>query len=704
MEEQIFLNQDNITPLEYYDSQTEESSDIEPSVERNYDQKGSTINTVVFEKAISKINYFLNIGDCFNIGIEEHSDRLIIEKNCEKIYTERYLEDEYKSKTVYDINNFHINHVPLLFKYKNQGHVKFRYIIGIRHNNDNLLFVPVFVKDDVIISFACASLNKYDIINDERFTRDTGGYPTADKISLHEKVYGKKAEKGGWYKIQRNTEESDVKAIWITMISGRSINQYDPNPDNRDFYYYYNPENGFNIKAPTPQNFIEGFDDIPKVTEGNPGDFYKDKNGDIYMKVDAHNIDHIDAEPFDARTHKLREISISANMANKRKNHEGFIGVMSPTTRPSYRGSICHRGKMYIKFFKTEIEAAKFYDYHSLALHGVRTTINNVLPLSVQNDLLLYGIEKIPAEYRVKENSLPKGISKKNDKEYQVWRKYDTLKINKIYDTYEKAYTAWQEFENEIVRFKETEKEKILDRNKANYDDKHGYIVIQQDGKEYRIKLSIDAYKEFVNCHWVMKNGKPRGVYKGKDADLHVHVMGFYIKDYNRREMGTVDHRDQDPLDCTKEALRPASASLQAQNQKSKNRYGYKGVFLCGRKFWTEYKGKRTGGFDCLEDAARNYNSLVEKDMGRDENGRIKGYVNIIPEGKRTTVKDLFSMENLTSELLQEANVTEIKSIVLINPELHKYLPIELRDNRSIHKQNYKIVRDKIIIEILKLE
>jgi hypothetical protein len=681
----------------------EESSDCESTDDENI-SIGNSATEFPIKKMPVKTNYFLNIGNCFNIGIEENVDMLIINKNEDKNYTEKDLENEYVKNTINDIGQFYITKIPTLLKYKNKGQRKFRYVIGVEYNNAKLLFVPIFVKNDVITSFACVSVEKYEMLHDQRFSPNPGGYPSVNTINLHEKVHGKKAEKGGWYKLEKNAEDGNLKAIWITMISGRSLNQYDPNQDSRDFYYYHNSENGFNIKAPAPKNFIEGFYDVPKITEGNPGDFYKDKNGDIYMKVDVHNIDHIDGEPFDVRTHKLREITLSANQANRRKVGDRYSGVVK-TPAGRYQGVFLCRGKRLNKNFQTEIEAARFYDYYSLAIHGVRTMINNVLPTEVENDLLLYGIEKIPLEYRIKEKkTLPKGINLLPSGKYWVIKSYLTLKFDKICESYEEAFEALQEAEKEIDTLKEKEKEDTLELNKANYNDTYGYIVIEKDGKEYKIKLNIIAYKEFVHYTWYMRNGRPNGSYKGKRADLHIHVIGFYIPHYNRREMGTVDHRDQDPLDCTIESLNPESASLQAQNAKSKNIWGFKGVILTFDNFSTNYKGKMTGGFDCLEDAAREHNNQVEKDLGRDENGRVRGYINIIPEGKRTTLRDLFSMDQLTSEMVQEANIGEIKAIIIVNPEFKKFMPSECREIRKINKDNYEIIRDKIITELLKLE
>ena len=123
------------------------------------------------------IEYFLNIGNCFNIGIEINKDMLIFEINENKIYTEKDLENEYKLNTVHNIVDFTIDDIPKLYKYKNTNHIKYRYIIGIEYNKNKLMFIPNFIKGDVIQSFACVSFEKFDIIKEGRFSPNSMGYP-----------------------------------------------------------------------------------------------------------------------------------------------------------------------------------------------------------------------------------------------------------------------------------------------------------------------------------------------------------------------------------------------------------------------------------------------------------------------------------------------------------------------------------------------
>jgi hypothetical protein len=659
------------------------------------------IETEEIEK--KNIKYFLNIGRYFRIGLEEPFDKLIVEKDENTVYTEEDLEHDYRSNTI-ESNNIvesNLDNVPKLFKYKGKGKIKYRYFIALKYNNRNLIFLPYGLKS-VIQSFACIFLEKFSLVSDLRFYCNNNGlgYPVSDHLSLHEAIYGKKAEKGGWYFVEKTRKNSKIEAIWITMISGRSINQYDPDPSNRNFYYYHNDENGCNIKVPEPLNFIEGFDAIPKITEGNPGDFYKDDKGKIYIKVDEHRIDHIDSVPSDCRTHKLREIACTTNSANRKKSEKKYTGCQSYENEiKPYRGCIVFRTRSYERSFKTEIEAARFYDYYAFALHGVFIRNNNTLTLEEQNELLLYGIEKIPTKYLVLEknkNDYP-GLRKISNSKYIVDRVYKELKIRKTYNTYEEAFKSWTKFQNKIQTMIKNERELTLKLNQKNFDSEYGYLVIEdtKENRTVRVKLNIEAYLEFVHCTWRIDLGKPNGVYKGKSKDLHVHTMKFYNEDYNRREFGSVDHINQNFFDCTIESLRAASQSLQIQNTKRKNVLNYTGVGITGKYFTANYKDKHKTGFKYIEDAARMYNSLVLDDFGEDEEGNSIGRLNNVPDGKKTSVKDLYSCEKLTYDMLKNITVTEMRSIATLSKQLKLHLKIG--QVSKITKKNYEEVRDKTI-------
>ena len=676
-------------------------NEIEDQSETEEDQSETEVDD--YETKATK--YFLNFGDCFKVGIESTFDKLIIEKEENTSYTVKDLEYEYRLNTVLgnNIADFKIDNIPRLFKYKNKGQLKNRYAITIRYNGNDLIFLPVFKNDD-ILTFVCVSFEKFSSVNELHITESDNGYPQSQKTSLHEIIRGKKAEKQGWYLIEKNDPDSNIDAIWITMTSGRSADAYDPDPSKKDFYYYHNPENGFNIKIPNPEFFIEGFENLPKIKEGNHGDFYKDKNGSIYIKIDDHYIDHIDSVPQDARTHKLREILKYANAINKIKKKNVYVGVSKE--RDLYVGEMLYKGKKYRKSFKTKIEAARFYDYHALSLHGVYVRNNNTIDPEEQKELFLYGIEKIPSHYRVVEkekNEFPGITFSKDRNKYRLKRNFKSLFVCCFCDTFEEAYELWIKFEDDIEKLKEAERKETLENNKDNFDSTHGYLIVKNGETqiEHKIKLNIEVYLEFVHCNWWFNRGKPCGTYKGKTQDLHLHVMEFYNEDYNKREYGTVDHRYQDHLDCTIETLRPASASLQAQNIKRWNSLGYKGVSIKENSFIAKYKNKNLGSFEYLEDAARAYNKAVDEEFGKDTSGKSNGLINIVPDNIKTSVKDLYSNENLTLETLQNITLTGLRSLIFVNEKVRNNLNIDYLPtrelNKEINKENFEDIRNKII-------
>ena len=469
--------------------ETDEIISITPMIADGITTEENTSETEENEQ--KDIKYFLNIGRYFRIGLEYPFDKLIVEKDENTVYTEEDLEDDYKLNTVEsnDITDSNIGDVSKLFKYKDKGKIKYRYFIALKYNNQNLICLPYGLKG-VIESFACIFLEKFPLIADLRFYCSNNGYPQSGHLTLHEAIYGKKAEKGGWYLVEKTRKNSKIEALWITMISGRAINQYDPDPTNRNFYYYHNDENGCNIKVPEPTSFISGFDRMPKITEGNPGDFYKDDVGNIYIKIDEHRIDHIDSVPSDCRTHKLREITCTTNSANRKKSDKKYTGCQSSGNEINpYTGSIVFKNRSYERNFETELEAARFYDYYAFALHGVFIRNNNTLTFEEQNALLLHGIEKIPLEYLVlerKKNDYP-GLRKISNSKYIVDRVYRDLKIYETYNTYDEAFKSWTRFQNKIDTTVKKEKEITLKINKKNYDFQFGFLILLKIKKKTKL-------------------------------------------------------------------------------------------------------------------------------------------------------------------------------------------------------------------------
>ena len=623
--------------------------------------------------------------------------------------------DPNNSSTRADLENFYVNNESLFKVNKN-------YFLKLRVLQENMYFIPIFNRLGIIVNFPYVLEKNFDKIGDFTFTNGNKCYPktTAGDRSLHEIINGKKAEQGGWKLIKEckgkifNQEEKrfvKLEARWITMISGRSIDKYDPDPESIKFLYYYDEKNNCNIKV-APWNekssWLPGtFIGSPHPNVGKIGEFYKDPSGNIYVKIDEHVIDHINMKPEDARDYNLREICVSSNDCNRAKKGE-YVGVTK--TKTNYQGSINFRYANYTKPFGTRDEAACFYDYYALALHGVEVTNNNILTRKEINRVLLGGVDAIPEFFRYKgrrERDLPKGIMlNKGTQVYTVKRKYKTLKIEETFKTLEEAKKKLDWFNNEIQKMIDIENEEIIKLNRSKCKNGYGYISINNTriGEIQKVKLNEETFVIFGHLSWYFDaHGKPVGMYKGKMKSLHVHTIEHYFGEYNKKLHGTIDHKNIDPLDCTIESLRPATHSLQTQNRNTKNILGFQGISLVKDKFRaamrTEIKNcgnkiKLKGqNFYILEDALRFYNKMVIERFGLDEKGNPVGKVHIVPN-TITYVKDLYDRKMLTEERIKNAVKTELISILAVNPD---WMIGILSEPKKIPRNDLAIYREEIL-------
>ena len=598
--------------------------------------------------------------------------------------------DPDNSSTRDDLEKFYVNN-DTLFKINKQ------YFLKLRVLGENIFFTPVFNRGGMIVNFPYVVENDFNKVKNFTFFNNTRGYPAAtDGRTLHEIINGKKAEQGGWKLIKEckgkifNKEEKrfvKLEARWITMISGRSVDKYDPDPESIKFLYYYDEINNCNIKV-APWNekssWLNGnFDGPPHPNNGEVGQFYKDPSGNIYVKIDEHVIDHMNIKPEDAREYNLREICVSANDCNQAKKGQQF-GVWK--TKNNYQGCVQVRYKKYAKTFGTRDEAACFYDYYALALHGVEVSHNNILTRKEINRVLLEGVDAIPEFFRYHgrdEREFPKGIRLiKGSKLYQIEIQYKTLKVNETFQIFEEAKNKLDWFNNEKQKMIDKENEDIVKMNKSKCRDGYGYIPIKNTkiGKIQNIKLNEETFIIFGHLSWSFdKDGRPVGKYNGKMRSLHIHTMEYYFGEYNKKIHGTIDHKNIDPLDCTIESLRPATRSLQNQNRNTKSVLGFQGITLANDKFKatmsTQIKnnGKtrvksKSSNFDILEDALRFYNKLVIEKFGLDEKGNPVGKVHVIPN-TTTYVRDLYNIRVLTEEKIKNAGKMELQSILAVNPD-----------------------------------
>jgi hypothetical protein len=500
-----------------------------------------------------------------------------------------------------------------------------------------------------------------------------------------------------WQLVKPNDLLNPVTAMWITMISGRSSDKYDPDPSNQNFYYYTNAEN-FNIKVPKPEVFIqlevENKVGPPHIKQGEPGIFYKDAENNIYIHIDGHVIDHMNQHKYDCFNTNLREITISANNSNcKTINDDNkkckYRGV-TVSRRNTYIASINGR---YNKSFLTAKDAALFYDYHVLAFHGVLVENNNLLNIDIQKEILLKGVEAIPKAYQLieKKRDLPVGILRVRNS-YRVHMMVDTEQWCKDTQNYEEALKILDTFKSKRDAIELQKKLDKIEANKHNVDDKYGYIIPINE-KNSKFKLDIETYNIFLHTNWSMNmQGVPYGRINGKITTLHTAVIEYYIKDYDRELFGSIDHRFHNYYDCTIANLRPANNSIQSHNKQVKNYLGFANIKTNCKKFMVDFNSQRKS-FEYLKDAIIYRNQLVNDEFGFDDNGVSIGNIISINDIDNCNVEDLYHISKLKIDDIEKACIDELKSIYCVNDDVCKFLnkhDIILKHIKSENSDNIK--------------
>lgn len=321
-----------------------------------------------YEEIVDTDIVWTNIADIAQVRIGRKNRS----KNCVIIEMKA---DNY---TTDDLEKYYANTENILFRFKKNLERRYQYFIRMEVSGEKIVLI-VLCKDCYIINFATVSDENFDKVKDfkfyliEHYIRIVGCSKT-----LHELIKGKKAEKGGWKLIYQNDPEYSVEPLWITMISGRSIDKYDPDPENANFLYYYDEINNCNVKIKKwdkKSNWLpENPGEFPDPNLGNIFDYYKNPEGKIYVKIDQFFIDHVNSDSFDNRNINIREITCSANASNYIKN-DGYYGVRSNVSG-TFEGKLKHKEKFYYKNFDDEKDAATFYDYYMLALNGVEVSNN----------------------------------------------------------------------------------------------------------------------------------------------------------------------------------------------------------------------------------------------------------------------------------------------------------------------------------------
>lgn len=386
----------------------------------------------------------------------------------------------------------------------------------------------------------------------------------------------------------------------------------------------------------------------------------------------GYKIDHINSNGLDNRKNFLREISNSANTANrikKKGTSSKFIGV-SKTKSGKWRPSIKSNNKnTTLRSFENELEAARARDMYAVLFYKEAAKLNylngkKILKQEEIENIINKGIEAFPEDFKPGDRNLPKNIYDNNGYGYICKVYYDGNTYKDTAKTIDEAIIKLENLNKKINEIKEEKKlkEKIkIDRNSK------GTAIIKTFNKEKNINGEFEVDDEdwliFSKYKWYISHGYATGnVDDIKNKPLHYHIYKNIDKDYQIEAGKSIDHIDRNKKNCKRDNLRILTQSQQVQNREidRKSKLIYKGIILLHGEFYVNYKKTRKGPFKYLEDAGKEYNNMALKDY----DGAM---INKIPNIK-TTVEDLYHKDNMSIEFINSIEtISEMYTIFKIN-------------------------------------
>lgn len=364
--------------------------------------------------------------------------------------------------------------------------------------------------------------------------------------------------------------------------------------------------------------------------------------------------DHRYSNGLDNRKSMLTLRTFGENAQNRIKETgkytSDYTGVYSKKNG-SYSAKIAYQGKsIFIGTYKTEIEAAKAYDIYAIFYYGKDGKTNNTLSENEINNILANGI---PIEYQKikKERELPKNIVMTKFGKYNCKVQKNGEIIHECgIDTLEEAI----EIRDNIIRNLEKKHNSMIKLKipKKSPDGNNIIFLKNKKGKivaetivDKNLWLDLIQYSWYLSSHEYVMGYPPE-----RHVSIQIYLYEKYIGEIPKGY--TVDHADCNPLNNILSNLRFADGSLQAHNQKNREKSitGYKGVSISGDKFITQFLGIKYR-FEYLEDAARKYNELAREKYGDN------ACQNKISENTKTTVYDFFPKE------ITEEYIKNIKSL-----------------------------------------
>lgn len=406
-------------------------------------------------------------------------------------------------------------------------------------------------------------------------------------------------------------------------------------------------------------------------------------------------IDHENSNGLDNRSCNLREISCSANAANRSKNPNTtskYLGVSHNKSFNKWSGHIAHNHKNYgLGLFENELDAVKARDIYAVHLYKRAAKLNRsdsgnlFLSEDEITDIITNGL---PEKYvkKKKQRDLPTNIATKNGKYYYRIRHGGggNVHMSKVYDTLAEAVLELAKFKEVLVE-KDRKARELVENNIKR---KNGIAILETHNinGEVNGEFLVDdhVWKEFVHSKWSLNiDGYAIGNYNGKKKALHIHIYNKYKGDVPDKH--TIDHVDRNRKDARLDNLRTATRSQQSQNSvmPKQTRVMYTGVKWDSGKFVCKYKSKTIGSSLIMEEAAEMYNQAVLKDH---PNPRL----NIITTSG-TTIETLFHKNNLTVDIVKGIKtVGDMRAVFHVNEDWRRTSGYVLKQMKKANLEEYK--------------
>jgi hypothetical protein len=398
---------------------------------------------------------------------------------------------------------------------------------------------------------------------------------------------------------------------------------------------------------------------------------------------EGHTLDHIDSNGLDNRKSKIREISNSANNANRVKKENTtsqYIGVSFDKDRQKWFAKIKNNGQQIaLGRFDTEKSAAIMRDIFAVDIYKECAKLNKdssgdfLLSKEEIDAIIKFGVP-LELQRQYKKRDLPNNIYLRDNGTYRYIFEYNGKRHAKTFKTLDEAQEGLDQKRCELNQI--GKEAKLLIENDIIRNNQ-GIAYINTRSKDGKINgeflLDDEDWKMFIHHNWHIHE-----TYYAQTSDKigdsrSLHVLVYIIHNGPVPKGKSIDHINSDAKhDCRSSNIRAATPSQQAQNKTYKREaiIQYKGVYTQNGLFNAKSRfnnvGYQKGPFVTMEEAALAYNELVLKHHGKDAK------VNVIIT-KNTSSEKLYGKSNLTLELLTKIKtLSDIRAIFYANSDWKK--------------------------------